>query len=766
MAEVRKAKIEFEGQIHEEFIVVEGEGLSAWEPGAELEFVGRGKARVDGAERVSGRARYTCDIQLPGMLYGKILRSPHPHARVKGIETRGAEELAGVRAVLSYQNIPRIPFFGGQTFLLDEILRYVGDEIACVLAEEEEICEDALEKIIVEYGRLPFVLDAEEALKPEAPKVQTGGNLFKGAPDLYERGDVRQGLGEADVVVEEAFRTQVALHNSLETHGSVALWQDDLLTVWDSTQHIFGVRAALAAMLNIPLHRVRVIKKYMGGGFGSKNSMGKYTLLAALGAKMTGRPVRIMLDRREENLAAGNRPSSKQYLKIGAKRDGSLTAIDLRAISGAGAYAYFPPAVGGPVRQLYSCPNVRAEQYTVFTNTGPMSAFRGPGYVEGTFALESAMDELARRLGMDPVTLRMKNYSDRNQVTGQPYSTKGLQEAYERGAQIIHWQERKGETRGARRRGFGMASQIWGGSGGPPAYALVKLNTDGSATVLSGTQDLGTGTKTALAQIAAEELGLAMEEISVEIGDTQMAPYAPISAGSMTLPSMGPAVRVAAHDARTQLLEVAAQVLGIPRESMGIHQGLFLSPALQKPVAIRDVLSGLRNFMVIGRGARAPNPEGVHVNTFGAQFVDLEVDTQTGEVHINKIIAVHDCGRVVNPLTISSQIEGGILQGLGFGLMEQRVVDRATGAVLNADLEDYKVATALDVPEIIQEMVDRPDLKANNLGVKGVGEPPIIPTAAAVANAIADALGVRIRELPITKEKILKALGNNPPLTG
>ena len=303
-----------------------------------------------------------------------------------------------------------------------------------------------------------------------------------------------------------------------------------------------------------------------------------------------------------------------------------------------------------------------------------------------------------------------------------------------------------------------MASQIWSGSGGPPAYALVKINSDGTAIVLSGTQDIGTGTKTVLAQIAAEELCFSVEKISVEIGNTQAGPYAPISAGSMTLASVGPAVRMAAYDARQQLLDIASQVLEIPRESLSFSNSFFTSPALKEPVAVEDVLSKLGNFMIIGRGARSPNPEKVNVNTFGAQFVEVDVDTETGEVRVEKIVAVHDSGRVVNPLTISSQIEGGVIQGVGFGLVEQRIVDRATGAVVNGDLENYKVPTCLDVPEILPEMLDRPDPYVNNLGSKGVGEPPIIPTAPAIANAVADAIGVRLKELPITREKILKAL--------
>jgi xanthine dehydrogenase YagR molybdenum-binding subunit len=303
-----------------------------------------------------------------------------------------------------------------------------------------------------------------------------------------------------------------------------------------------------------------------------------------------------------------------------------------------------------------------------------------------------------------------------------------------------------------------MASQIWSGSGGPPAYALIKINLDGTAIVLSGTQDIGTGTKTVLAQIAAEELCFPIEKISVEIGDTQTGPYAPISAGSMTLASVGPAVRMAAYDARQQLLDVTSQILEIPRESLSLSNSILTSTALKEPLSVEDVLSKLGNFMIIGRGGRSPNPEEVNINTFGAQFVEVEVDTETGEVRVEKVVAVHDSGRVINPLTISSQIEGGVIQGVGFGLVEQRVVDRVTGAVVNGDLENYKIPTSLDLPEILSGMIDHPDPYANNLGSKGVGEPPIIPTAPAIVNAVADAIGVRLKELPLTREKILKAL--------
>ena len=760
MARVAKTQVEFEGQFYDKFIVIEGEDVEAWSSDKSFEVVGKPQTRVDGRERVTGNAQYTHDIQLTGMLVGKILRSPHPHARIQRLDTSQAEALPGVRAVLTPDNVPDIPWKGGQTKLLDTTLRYAGDEVACVVGDSEAICADALELIDVEYERLPHVLDPETALRDDAPRIYDSGNLLGGEPKVSERGDIEQGFQEADEVVELTLRTQTALHNSMETHGSVAHWEGETLTIWDSTQNVYGVRDGVAKALDLPRHRVRVIKQYMGGGFGSKNNAGKYAVLAAIAAKRLGRPVKVLLDRREENLATGNRPSSVQTLKIGAKRDGTLTAMAHRSIIGVGAYAGGGPSPAGPTRRLYRCPNVRTEDFVVVTNTGPFSAFRAPGYVAGTFALESAMDELSNKLGIDPLELRLTNYAEIDPLTEKPYSTKGLKLAYEQGAKLINWAERErtkaDQSANAKRVGVGMASQTWGGNGIPPAYAWVKLNPDGTAVVITGTQDIGTGTKTAFAQIAAETLGIPIEHTRVELGDTQHGLYSPLSAGSMTLASIGPAVRGAAEDAREQLREVGAQVLEVDAGDIEIRDGKLVHNGERTPIA--EVLSKLGDFMITGKGARGPNPEDVSVNTFGAQFAQVTVDTGTGRIHVDKIVAVHESGRVINPLTIRSQLEGGIIQGLGYALSEARTEDDQLGLVLSDNLESYKVPTVADVPEIHAEMIDMPDPQANNLGVKGVGEPPIIPTAAAVANAVADALGVRPTELPMTSSQILNLL--------
>lgn len=757
MAKLIKTKIEVEGRVEEEYALVEDPKTEPWDIEENLRVVGKPSPRIDGIVHVTGSAEYTTDVRLPGMLHGKFLRSPHPHARILKIDTSEAEKVPGVRGVLTYHNTPAINFAKGRP-LLGDIVRYVGDEVAAVVAETEVAARAALKKIRVEYEVLPFVLDPEEAAKPESPAVHEGGNVLDGEPSSYERGDVEDALEKADVVVEGTFATPTQMHNSLETHVSVADWDGQTLTIWESTQNLYGVRDRVAELLNLDRNQVRVRGEYMGGGFGSKNNPGKHTMMAAVLSRRLGHPVKFALTRTEENLAAGNRPATKQHLKIGAKKDGTLTAIELTCYSALGAYAGWAGYVGGPARELYACPNVLTRQINSFTNTGPFSEFRAPGYVEGTFPLEVLMDELAEKLGMDPLELRVKNYSSTSPLGGMRYSTNGLLDAYQEGARAIDWSRRAKppEQEGAWRIGVGMASQIWGGAGGPPSYAFVRINSDATATVVTGTQDIGTGTRTALSQIAAEELGLPLDKVSVEIGDTQSGLYSTPSWGSMTLASMGPAVREAAADAKEQVMSLAAQYLGKRVKSLRLENGALRGTKINQPLA--EVLSDLGDIMILGRGSRGPNPGDYAIRTFGAQFAEVAVDMETGEIRVRKIVAAHDSGRIINPLTTSSQVQGGVLQGLGYALMEARTLDVSSGAVLNANLEDYMVPTMLDAPEIQDHMIDRADNLINNLGAKGVGEPPIIPTAAAIANAVAHATGIHFHEIPLTRARVLEAL--------
>jgi xanthine dehydrogenase YagR molybdenum-binding subunit len=631
-----------------------------------------------------------------------------------------------------------------------------------VAADTLSIARAALEKIRVEYEILPYVLDAEAAALPDAPRVTPKGNLLDGKAETYARGEIEVGFAEADAIVEGVFTTPAQIHTPLETHSCVASWDGQTLTVWESSQDVESVRERLAKLLKLDRAHVRVLSQYVGGAFGAKFGAGKHTLIAAQLARQLKRPVRFVLDRRDENVSTGQRSPTKQHLKLGAKKDGTLTAVELTTYTNLGAYATWAGWVAGPARELYACENVRTTSYHVFTHTPPFASFRAPGFVEGAFALEQMMDELAARLRMDPVALRIKNYARVSPESGKPYSSNGLLDAYEAGAKAIGWSDKKkrnakNENREPHiRRGVGMASQIWFGAGAPPSYAILKINPDATATIITATQDMGQGTKTVLCQIAAEELGFPLEKIAVEIADTQVGVFAGGSGGSMTVSSVGPAVREAAADAREQLISLAATFLKKRAKDVRIENGVVKTRALEKPLA--EILRELDNVQIIGHGSRNPHTSDYEIRTFGAQFAEVAVDVETGEVRVERVVASHDSGRILNPLTVSSQVEGGVLQGMGFGLMETRVLD-ASGAGLNSSLEGYHIPTIADAPKIETRMIDRADLLANNLGVKGAGEPPIIPTAAAIANAVYDALGVRFHDAPIMRDKVLDALG-------
>jgi xanthine dehydrogenase YagR molybdenum-binding subunit len=773
MTRVVKTRIEIEGRIHEETVVVEHDEPEPWEAGREFSQVGKSANRIDGRERVTGAARYTYDQHPAGMLYAAVLRCPYPHARIVSLDTTEAERLSGVRGVLSKNNAPDISWYGGASKLFDEELRFAGEEVAVVAADDLDTAHDALKLIKVEYEVLPAVLDVEKAVAPDAPVIHPKGNVLLDDDghrgEQYSRGDVAQGFRSADVVVEGTYRTPTALHNSFETHGCVASWDGGEVTIWDSTQYIFGVRGRVASALKLPVSAVRVISEYMGGGFGSKGQTLKHSVIAPLLSRMTGRPVKYMLGRHEENLLSGNRGETVQKLRVGANKEGKLVALELETLCNIGAYGTWAASVAGPVQELYSCPNVRTHTLGVRTNLGSHSAFRAPGHVEGTFALESAIDELCRQLDIDPVAFRKQNYADADQVSDKPYTSKYLLESYDMAARL-HSEGGKPPIDnlppGNWKVGTGMGSQVWSGGGGPPAHALVRLNSDGTVEVICGTQDIGTGIKTALSQVAAEELGVPLDAVRFRLGDTQKGPFAPASWGSITVPSVGPAVRVAAEDAKRQLLEIASYFFEVPAEKLQIKDGhITVEGREEGKRSVGDVLSEVGDYMIVGKGFRGPNPV-EPLRTWGAQIADVAVDLETGRVRVLRVVAVHDVGRVLNPKGLASQFYGGILQGIGLALMEDRVVDERTGLVVNANLQDYKVPTMADCPEMIVCAVDIPDTAANHIGSKGAGEPPIIPTPAAIANAIYDAVGVRVRSLPVTPRRLLDALVALPTQAG
>ena len=624
---------------------------------------------------------------------------------------------------------------------------FCGAAVAAVAADTFAQARRAVEAINVEWELLEAILDPEEAVRREQ---------FTMPSSTYERGDFEKALESADVVIEGTYRTSVVLHNSMETHQSVCEWVGDTLNVYISTQYIWGVRSAVAEELGIPGDKVRVVCEYMGGGFGSKNDPGEYTFVAAELAKRTGRPVRCALTRREENTAAGNRNLTIQRLKVGARSDGTIVALGGEFINGVG-WSGWSAMTDGPMQMLYACDNVRTVRHGAKINMPPMKAFRAPGFVEGTFGLECLIDELAGKLELDPLELRRKNYADSND--GKPYSSKNLMECYDLARK--HW-DRRDEVRARStdtwKHGVGMASQIWFGGGGPPSYAWTRVSSDGRVTVVTAMQDIGTGTRTAMAQIAAEELGVPLDHVDVVLGDSARGPYATLSAGSSTTPSVGPAVRAAAADAKRQILEIAAQRYNLEERVLDIKDGIVYSADGNVSIPLEQLLEILENSQILGKGGRGPNPTGMSVLTFGVQVVEVAVDVETGEVRVERVAAAHDVGRIINPLGARSQVEGGIIQGVGHTLSEQRLHDPETGRILTTSLDAYRMPTIADIPEIICEFVDKPDEHLTNLGSKGIGEPPIIPLAAAVANAIRDATGADVHELPITREEMLRAL--------
>jgi xanthine dehydrogenase YagR molybdenum-binding subunit len=741
-----KSQREMEGRFEDVWVLVdEDDNLETWPEGTELDVVGKPAARQDGLLRTSGAARYTVDVALPGMLYARVLRAPFARCRVTSLDLEAARATPGVRAVLG----PDGPFTMGGDPVLTAEPSWAGEPIAAIAADTAEAGAAGLAALAPVFEELaPLELDRgleEQRFTEESREVV--------------RGDPDGALAGADVRVELTCETPAHVQTPLEPHAAVAQWEGDNLLAWVSTQGMFDARRELARRFGLSAERVRVITEFVGGGFGAKQGAGVEALLAAELARAARRPVRLALDRHEDQVVGGRRARTRQTVTLGASRDGTLAAIELAAVVDMGVAGWIFP-VAEPALSLYECPNVRTMTFPVKTSLRAQNAFRAPGVVEGVTVFEQAMDELAAALGMDPLELRRKNHVERDQTSGLPYSSKRLLACYDRAAELADW-----DSRDALRepqddgllRGMGCATQIWWGGGGPPAHATIRLDSDARALVTTGIQDIGTGTLTSARIVAAEELGPPLDRVSVSIGDSARGPYAAISAGSSTIPSMGPAVRAAAHDAARQIIEIAAQRYHLEERVLSLKDGNVVN-ADGGAWPIEEVTGLLEDAQILGKGARGPNPTGMRVLTFGVQVAEVAVDVETGEVRVDKIAAIHDVGRVINPLGASSQVEGGIIQGLGHTLSEDRLLDPQTGAVLNQTLDAYKMPTIADVPEIVTDLIDIPDEHLTNLGSKGLGEPPIVPIAAAIANAIRDATGADVRSLPISREEMLRAL--------
>jgi xanthine dehydrogenase YagR molybdenum-binding subunit len=750
-----------------------------------LSVIGKRTNRIDAIHKVTGAAKYTADIQLPGMLYGRFLRSPYPSANITSFDASKALRHPGVYAihVMGVQPSGTVQLEEGHdtyatSYEAGELppLKYVGQPIAAIAAVSANVAKEAIELIHIKYEQLPFVIDLDKAREEGAPlvfeeKIEDEGNAgdvgvkaaeeqqgnlrgpqrgsFLGGP----RGDVAKGFEEADFVLEGEFRTQVQTHCAMETHGVVADWQSDVLTVYASTQSTKSVRDDLATLFDLPKSKVRVITEYMGGGFGAKFGAGYFGVAAAYLSKKAKRPVKLMLDREEEHISAGNRPNSHQMLKIGFKNDGTLNAIDLTSYGTAGVG--LGSGVGRVAQDMYACPNFRTAQYDVFTHAGPGAAFRAPGNVQGCFSLEQLIDQAAEQLGVDPLTYRDK--IDQSEI-------RKIQRI--EGAKKFNWKYRKPNSdAGTIKKGYGFAQGHWSRFIHLDSSATVRINKDGSVVVMSGVQDIGTGTKTILAQVVAEELGLMAEDITVKIGDT-IYPDGPGSGGSVTAGSITPAVRNATYKAKMELLGQVAGSWDVEISDITMKNGeVFVAGDSEKKMSFGEAVKKMRTNQILATASRSDDYGGFEMGDFlgygrlgSVQFAEVTVDTATGVIKVDRVVAAHSCGRPINPKQVESQINGGVIMGVGYALYENRILDNTTGAMINANLDQYKVPYSKEIPQIDTVLIEHYGAFSST-DVSGIGEPANVATAAAIANAVYNAIGVRIYELPMTPDKVLAALG-------
>jgi xanthine dehydrogenase YagR molybdenum-binding subunit len=713
-------------------IEVDDEGGAEWGPNDKHTLLNHRLTRVDAPVKVSGAAKYTHDRRVPGMLYGRVVRSPHARARVRNVDTSAAKQIPGVRAVVSVTD--------EDSASARDVL-FMGQPVAAVAADTPEIAEDAARAVRVEYEVLPHAVRPEDAMKEGAPKV-TPDPKETNVVERNKRGDaakVAASFERCDAVVEAEYRTPKLHHSCLETHGNVVDYRGgEAATVYASTQGTFTIPGDAAQELGLKESAVTAIVEHMGGGFGSKFGIGIEGALACRLSKQAKAPVHLLLTRKDEFLLAGNRSGSWQKLKAGASRDGTLLALQATQYQlgglGPGSQAGQP--------YIYTVAESYREVYSVHTNEDSSRAMRAPGHPQANFAMESLMDELAYKLGMDPVEFRKKNLTD-----------KVYHRQLDRGAREIGWERRNktpGGGAGPLKRGMGCAIGTWGGGGNDQCKVDVTVARDGSVTAAVGSQDLGTGTRTFTRAIVAEELGLGMNDIVERIGDSRLG-NANSSGGSTTSASLSPSVKDAAVKARLAVAEKVAPLLGGAKpEEVKFSNGQVSAGG--KSITWRQACAALPSAGVTAHGVWQQNLQsrGVH----GAVFAEVEVDVETGHVRVVKMVQVQDVGLPLNRLAIESQINGGMIQSLGMVLYEGRVMDAALGVQVNPGFGDYKIPGALEIPEMVPLIDDEDPRQA----VIGVGEASIIPSVGALANAVFNACGVRVRETPITPDKILMGL--------
>lgn len=758
--------------------------------------IGKYLPRGDSKKKARGETTYGSDMKLPGMLYGKILRSPYAHAKILRLDVTKAKKVPGVEAVVTGKDVSSYRYGNSiedQPFLAVSKVRYVGEPVAAVAAIDERAAEEALELIEVEYSELPSVFDVEEAIKQDAPLIHEkmadykcvllckpirGTNICNHMKVL--KGDVEKGFAEADFVFEDKFKTQMVQHVCMEPQVAIAM-VDSLgdITLWSETQAPHDCRKMIAKTLNSPLTKVRVIVPELGGGFGAKLPLKLEPVAISLAMKARNRPVRIALTREEELACSVVRHGTVVNIKTGVKKDGTILARKVNVLWDTGAYADKGPTVcrnagyasGGP----YKIPNLRIDSYCVYTNKPVGGAMRGYGVPQGAWAYESHTDIIAHKLKMDPLKFRLKNVLQEGDLayTGEQVRSIAVKQCLEKSAQEIGLAKKINSGNPKKRRGKGIAC-MWKNTASPSSSSsFVQVNADGTAVVLSSPVEMGQGWETVAAQIVAEELKIPLEKIKVVKPDTSFTPYDESTSSSRATFTGGNAIRMAAIDARQKLFKLAAENLQVSPEALEMEEEKifdFRNP--QRKLTIPEILSKGhygKLMTVLGKGTfysnyvkpldpktgQSERPTAFWM--YAAQAAEVEVDVETGLVKVLKLVAAHDVGKAINRLTCEQQIEGAIPMGIGYALGEELVFDHK-GRVLNSSLLDYKVSTAPDIPEMVPIIVEDAPHWMGPYGAKGLGEPALAPTAPAIANAIYNAIGVRVKELPITSEKVVRAL--------
>ena len=748
--------------------------------------IGQRARLIEGSAKVTGKTRYVSDLQTPGMLQARFVTSPYAHANIVSIDASEALAIPGIVAVLTAKDLPHFEPINRQRLLLARgRVIFVGQPVALVLAEDEAAAQDGAENVVVDYDPLPAAITLDEALADDAPLVWPDGMPSESdeaaahgadvggedetAPKLsnranhthFERGDIAAGFAQAEVIVEYNFTVPMVHQNPLETHGTLVQIDplSEEVTVWSSTQAPFHVRKQVADVLKVTESTVRSISTPLGGAFGGKFVL--YEPLVALAAQAVGRPVRLILNRQEEMMATNPAPPGRIRLKLGAKKDGTFTALESEVMFNGGCYPSSPVGIALVLMgSLYNIPNIDLNGSDVLSFKPSSGAYRAPGTPQGMFALESAVDDVARQLGMDPLELRLQNASQPGDpmIHGETWPLMGMREVLTALQAHPVWQNR--ETARAAGRGVGLAIGGWPG-GIEPAAAACMLNRDGMLQIHLGSVDV-TGTSTTFALMAAEIFGIAPEKVQIKTGDTAASVYAGAAGGSKMTYTVGPAIIEAVREARRQTFEIAAELLEADPADLEIVDGkVQVRGVPDQAIPLGEIAGKTMQF----GGKYAPIfGNGRHVETtrspgFCAQLAEVEVDQETGLVQVHKLVVVQDAGRAINPAAVEGQMMGGAVQGLGWALYEEMIYNEG-GQPLNASWMDYTVPHITQGAGALETVIIEIPTEQGPFGAKGVGEPPITSTAGAVGNAIADAAGVRLTDLPMTPPRVLAALSN------